>query len=183
MTRIVKPKRAARGAKRIDLSPIRDALRDGRVWTGLGVVVEPSDGGPHWKIEGDDIMIEAVLEPERVPVSARLAAGMWIVPNVGDEVAIIVPSGELDFMPTIVCVLGQAVPTVDGPSPTNIVIARGSVLIHDGNGGAEELVKRSEFLSHGHPTAPTGVVSAPVVAPAPHASPTLFPGTIVLKAK
>lgn len=47
-------------------------------------------------------------------------------------------------------------------------------------GGDEPLVTRAEFLSHGHPTAGTGPVSAPVTA-APAGSAVTFPGTPVLR--
>lgn len=56
------------------------------------------------------------------------------------------------------------------------------VLVDDGSGATEPLVKRSEFLAHGHATAATGPVSPPVLAPAP-SPPNDFPGTAALKAK
>jgi hypothetical protein len=134
-------------------------------------------------------MVEVVLVPDHIRVSARLAAGMWIVPDRRRRGRGALPAGELDFMPVITCVLAHAVPTGQAPSPTRIVIARGpgtQVLIHDGSGGAEELVKRSEFLGHGHPVIATGATSptaGPVACVAPEGSAALFPGTEVLKAK
>ncbi len=60
------------------------------------------------------------------------------------------------------------------------------VLVDDGSGGYEPVVKRSEFLSHGHPIIATGATS-PCAGPVPGASPagtTLnFPGTATLQAK
>lgn len=168
MTRISKPLRGQRATKHLDLTDMRAALADGRQWCGVGVVVKPEDGGEHWVIVGDnaDIMVEVELQPSQEVVTARLAAGMWIVPNLGDEVAVILPAGELDFMPVIVCVLASSVPTTQGPTPTRIVIARGpgtEVLIHDGSGGAEPLVKRSEFNGHSHKApALVGATYAPV---------------------
>ena len=56
------------------------------------------------------------------------------------------------------------------------------VIVDDGAGGTDALVKRSEFLGHGHATAATGPVSPPTaVAPGPDVG--QFPGTAVLKAK
>lgn len=188
MTRVTKPKRGGRPTKRLDLGDIREALKDHRQWSAMGVVSKPEDGGQHYEIVGNnaDVMIEVVLVPDHVRVIARLAAGMWIVPDVGDEVAVLLPAGELDFMPVITCILSHALPSAQGPAPNRIVIARGEVLIHDGEGGASELVKRSEFLSHGHPIIATGATTpcaGPVTGAAPAGSSSLFPGTTVLKAK
>lgn len=55
-------------------------------------------------------------------------------------------------------------------------------LVDDGAGGTEPVVKRSEFLSHGHATAATGPVSPPIVAPSSTPSVT-FPGTTIFQAK
>lgn len=150
--RVSKPKRGRRPAKRVDFTDIRELLRDQRQWTGIGVVSKPEDGGAHWEIVGDnaDVMVEVVLMPDHVRLSARLAAGMWVVPSLGDEVAVILPAGELEFMPVITCILSHALPTAQGPNINRIVIARGEVLIHDGAGGAEALVKKSEYDGHTH---------------------------------
>jgi phage baseplate assembly protein V len=56
------------------------------------------------------------------------------------------------------------------------------VMIDDGTGGLDPLVKRSEFLSHGHATAATGPVSPPIVAPSSTPAAT-FPGTTLLVTK
>lgn len=150
--RIDKPKRGRKAAKRIDLTDIKEALRDRRQWTALGLIVAPTDGSPHWRIESDDqgnqvdVLVEVVLQPSQEQITARLAAGMWTVPALGEEVAVIIPAGRTDFMPTIVCILSSnSVPGGgQGPDPTTIVIARGSVLIHDGNGGAQALAYKSD---------------------------------------
>lgn len=156
-----RPKRGRRGAKRIDLTDMRHLFKDGRVWTGLGVVVAPNNE-PHWQIVADeetgdllDVIVEVELQPSQVLVSARLRAGMWEVPALGDEVAVIIPDGAIDFQPVIVATLSSGVvPAVQGPQPGRIVIVSGEVMIHDGNGGAEPLVRKSEFDGHHH-KAPT----------------------------
>ncbi len=55
------------------------------------------------------------------------------------------------------------------------------VLVSDGSGTPEPLVKRSEFLAHGHPTAGTGPPSPPTPVPPAPTPPPDFPGTEVLK--
>ncbi len=188
MTRVSKQKRGNRGAKRLDLTDIREALKDGRVWTALGVVVQPADGSPHWEIvDNADVMVEVELQPDRVPAFCRLAAGMWIVPTVGEEVAVLIPAGEIEFSPTILCILASVVPGTQGPTPDRIVIARSEVVIHDGSGGASALALKSDvsdlrghYIAHTHATAGgTGTPSPPATA-ATAPTPT---GTTVLKAK
>jgi hypothetical protein len=189
--RITKPKRSKGGAKRLDLSDMRHVFKDGRIWCSIGVVTAP-DGDAHWHVAANDsgtsvdVIVEVVLQPSEDPCSCRLRAGMWEVPNEGDEVLVMLPEGALDFAPIIVCKLSsRSVPTAQGPQPDKLVIVvpnGGEVLVHDGSGGAAPLVTRAEFLSHGHATAATGPVTPPMVAPAP-ASEVLFPGTTVLKAK
>jgi hypothetical protein len=137
--RVTKPRRGRRPVKRLDMSPVLEALKDHRQWTALGVVTQPEDGSAHWQIYGDnaDVLVEVVLQPSQEPVTARLAAGMWIVPNVGDEVAVLLPAGEIDFMPVITCILAHAVPSTQGPQPQRILIVSGEVVIHDG--GADKI--------------------------------------------
>jgi phage baseplate assembly protein V len=60
------------------------------------------------------------------------------------------------------------------------------VLVDDGSGSTEPVVKRSEFLSHGHVIVATGAVSpcaGPVAGAAPAGSAALLPGTDAFKAK
>lgn len=59
----------------------------------------------------------------------------------------------------------------------------GEVLIREEGGDVEPLVKRSEFLAHGHATAATGPVSPPMVAPAPAPPSADFLGTTRLRAQ
>lgn len=185
MTAKRKPYRGRRGTKQLDLTDMKKALRDGRQWTALGIVVAPPDGSAHWKIVGDniDVMVEVELQPSQEPVTARLAAGIWMVPDVGDEVAVMLPAGELDFMPTITCVLASSVPATQGPQPQRILIVRGEVLVHNGSGGAEPLVRKSEFDGHTHPpgsfNAPSG--GGPVTGDSGGAA--AVDGTSVLKAR
>lgn len=140
MTSVTKPLRGRRPTKRLDLTDIKEALADGKQWTALGVVVAGDGGLPHWEIvDGADIHVEVELQPTRERVFARLAAGMWIVPALGEEVAVVIPAGDVTFMPTIVCILANTIPTSQGPTPERIAIRRAEVVIHDGDGGAAAL--------------------------------------------
>jgi hypothetical protein len=154
MTRISKPKRSGTGAKRLDLTDLRELLKDRRVWSAVGRVVMPEGATQHWQIvahEGAnvDIEIEVVLQPSQVPVTARLrGGGWWEVPALNDEVALLVPDGQLEFMPLVIGSLSSnRVPSVQAPSPTCIVIAApagGKVYVHDGTGGAKPLAYKSD---------------------------------------
>jgi hypothetical protein len=140
VTRISKPMRGRRPTKRLDLTDMKEALRSREQWTALGVVIAGEGGKPHYEVlDGADIHVEVELQPMREKVFARLAAGMWVVPSIGEEVAVIVPAGDITFMPTIVCILASSIPATQGPTPERIVITRQEVAIHDGSGGAAAL--------------------------------------------
>lgn len=195
-------RRHRKGAKRLDLSDIRHVLRDRRQWAGLGLVIDP-DGDGHFEIvtEGGgiaEILVEVELVPERTPLTCRLAGsaggnrGLWQVPDEGDEVIVIIPDGDIAFMPSIVGVLSSGrIP--DGVNQTTTVIVDGEVQVHDGSGGVEPVVRKSEYDSlktaldtHVHPAgalldstaSPVTGITASVTVPFPGAS-----GTAVLKAK
>lgn len=166
MTAIAKAFRGQRPNKRLDLTEFRAALEDGKQWTALGVVVAPEDGGPHWEIvDGADIMVEVELQPTRDVVQARLAGGMWVVPDLGEEVAVVLPAGEISFMPTIVCILTASVPTGQAPSPNRIVIARSEIVAHDGAGGAVSLALKSDAQSIVDALTSTAVLAGLAAAP------------------
>lgn len=188
MPKIPKTMRRRVGAKKLDLSDLRHVLRDRRAWAGMGLVIEPEDGEPHFEIvveDGNivDILIEVEIVPERIHVTARLSGsggqntGLWQIPQIGDEVAVLIPDGEVDFCPIIVGVLsGGQIPNGggQGPDQTTTVIVNSKVLVHDGAGGAAPLPTKAEFDAHTHPTGvgPSGVPSnAPIT------------GTTVLEAK
>lgn len=190
--RIDRPKRGKRAAKRLDLTDIKEVLRDGRQWAALGLVVTPEDGSSYWRTELSDdgsqtvdILVELVLQPSQDTCTARLAAGIWMIPALGEEVVVALPAGRIDFMPTIVGLLSSnIVPTgSDAPSPTRIVIMRGEVLITDGNGGTEPLCRKSDIDGHTHPAgtlvAPGGGGAVTGVTGGASA----ITGTYVLKAK
>lgn len=164
MTKIVKPLRPKRPVKRLDMAELRHLLRDRRMWTVLGVVTAPDDGGDHYEVHTNeagkvvDITVEVVTRPVQIDLTCRLkgvgaSAGVVSIPDVGDEVVVEIPDGEIDFMPSIVTVLHRAgvlEPGAQGPAPARVVICAAEVMIHDGSGGAEPLVRKSEFDGHTH---------------------------------
>jgi hypothetical protein len=177
MSRISSPMRGRRPAKRLPMAELRALFRDRRIWAALGIVVKPAEGASdqHWELHTDDagnvtdILVEVQLVPSKIEVTARLggytaAYGIAMVPNVGDEVIVHVPDGEVDWMPVVVAPLstggvagGNA--GAQAPAPGRIVVV-GDVYVHDGSGGAEPLVKKSEYDGHTHDpgtfTAPSG---------------------------
>jgi hypothetical protein len=148
-----RPRRRGAGNKRLDMTEIRSALRDERRWTAIGVIVANTDGSPHWRVEMDgseavDIMVDVVLQPSQVPIECRLQAGMWIVPRIGEEVAVSIPDGQIDFLPCIIGILSSnEVPTVQGPTPDRMVFERDEIVAHDGEGGAVPVAIASDLTA------------------------------------
>lgn len=150
MTRSARPKRRRVASKRLDLTDMRAAFRDGRMWAGIGTVYKPADA-EFWKIvphddgSGFDVHVEVELHPSGQDITARVPAGVWEVPQLGDEVGVILPAGAVDFMPIVVCRLASGVvPSTQGPQPGRTVIVNGEVFVHDGSGGAVALALKSD---------------------------------------
>lgn len=200
--RIDRPKRGRRGAKRLDLSDMKDALKDRRVWNALGVVTVPEDGGDHFTFVHDaggalvDILVEVSLMPDGADVSARMSGfgggagrGFWTVPAPGDEVVVALPAGRYDFQPAIVAVLSSRDipnPSGQGPAPGRVVIvcaAGEQVMIHDGGGGAGAVALAAElndfresYLRHGHTVPIIGAAgTTPTTIALPAGAPPLAP--------
>lgn len=132
--------------------------------------------------------------------------GFSSVPLAGaDTVVTIFPNGDRSH-PIVVAVADRRYrPTGGDPGDVNLyhytgarfrmtkdgdILVRAApgrdVLVDDGSGSTEPVVKRSEFLSHGHVIVATGAVSpcaGPVAGAAPAGSAALFPGTDTLKVK
>lgn len=164
MTRVTKPRRGGRGAKRINPADLRAIVGDNRMWCSLGVVTESSedqDSDYYELIPGSDgqlkdVLIEVLLVPSNIPITARLKGiaqgiGVITIPSLGDEVIVDIPDAAVDWMPSIVAVLSTgSIPNPDGqgPAPRRVLIVADDVLVHDGSGGAEPLVRKSEFDAH-----------------------------------
>jgi phage baseplate assembly protein gpV len=107
-----------------------------------------------------DILVDVELMPEGIDVTCRLSGGagsqgFWVIPAEGDEVVVMMPQGDIAFMPVIVGLLSSYDVDNDGsqgPAPSRTVITNAAVYIHDGAGGAEELVKKSAYEAHIHST-------------------------------
>lgn len=104
--------RPRQASKRLDLTGIKKALRDRRCWTCFGLVVSGEESS-HFEIdENADVLVEVEVQPSLERLTCRLGSiaggpgrGVWAIPPVGTEVAVIVPDGQLDFMPLIVATL------------------------------------------------------------------------------
>lgn len=197
-----RPKRMRSGSKKLEMQDLRKLLADQRIWGVLGIVYAPA-GQQHFSIESGDVLVEVETVPDGLDMTCRLGSpfggasrGIWDVPPVGSEVLVMVPSGRIDFQPTIVSVLSSgAVPA--GIQENRTIIVSGSVLVYDTDPGeAEELAKKSdvervrdEFLGHVHVSAAAGSpTSKPVQEFSLPEEPTAITsidvnGTTVLKSK
>jgi hypothetical protein len=96
-------KRPRPGAKRLDLTELRAAMRDERAWTALGLVWLPPGETSHYDLEpdsngqGTDVLVHVQQMPNGEPLLCRLAcAGVWRIPPIGWEVDLVIPDGELE---------------------------------------------------------------------------------------
>ncbi len=155
--KIHKKLRPDRAVKRLDMAELRHLLRDRRVWSKLAVVTAPEDGGDHYELHEEDgkivdITIEVLTIPDKLDLTCRLgfigaSAGMITIPDVGDEVIVAIPDGEIDFMPAVIAMLprsGVLDAGAQGPAPARVLIVAAEVLIHDGAGGAVPLALKSD---------------------------------------
>lgn len=167
----------------MDLSALKDVLRDERCWTCLAVVTTPEGETDYVEIVTEDgalvdVLVDVVTMPDGNDITCRLFAsgGQWTIPNEGDEVIVTIPAGEIGFMPAIVARFDR--PPSD-LAKGRTVITNAEVFVTDEAGGANELVTMAEFRGHGHPggTGPTGATIDPIPGVGP------ITGTTVLKAK
>lgn len=172
MSDIKKRKKAKKPTKRFDASAMRKVLEDQGFsrgfFTCLGIVQAAEDGGVHFDLDDEDLTVDVLLMPSEELITVRLGSaaagpgwGIWAVPPVGAEVMIAIPDGDTNFQPMIASFYssGQLPP---GLNATTIVISAppgGDVLIHDGDGNTDRLVKESAYKTHKHPSGmgPTGV--------------------------
>ncbi len=177
-------KRPKHAKRRLDLSAIKEALKDERAFPCLGVVTDEGVDS-HFSLDGEDLLIEVELVPGEEQVTARMgfgagsSAGIWFVPPVGTEVALIICDGDVEAGVFIVGVLSSGAVPSDIASGVTVIAAPSKVLIHDGAGGAAPLPTLAEFTNHTHTSGmgPTG----PVIDPIPGVGP--ITGTTVLEAK
>jgi hypothetical protein len=132
-------KRERAGAKKLDLGVIRQAMMDNRVWSGMGVVRLFEGETSHYQIDTTagvaDIMVDVELAPNGERLVCRLsgAAGVWRIPAVGTEVAVIIPEGDFDADAIIVAELSHPTVGVPGLAPAVTIIMNDTVLVHSGD--------------------------------------------------
>lgn len=150
-------KKRGKSAHRLDLTPLKEALKDRRCWTCLAICAAPEGEDSHFEILTDednnpiDILVDVITQPDELELTCRLggmsAIGILTVPAIGDEVLVCLPGGQIDFMPTIVALMSTGrMPKapLQGPAPLRTLIVNFEVLVHDGLGGAEELAYKSD---------------------------------------
>lgn len=116
----IKSKRQRFRSKRLDLTAMREVLQDQRVWARMGVVSAAEDGEHYLIDENADVLLEVSLMPDEDLTTCRLGSlaggpgrGVWAIPPVGTEVAVLVPDGQLDFMPIVIATLASGEVTSD----------------------------------------------------------------------
>lgn len=156
--------------------------------------------------DGPGLQSLQVAAPETVPDGEHYQPyGFSSVPLEGAEGVALFPSGDRGHPLIIVMSDRRYRPTGGEPGEVTVYNNTGAsititkdgdiraraapgrdVLIDDGGGSTEPVVKRSEFLSHGHAIVATGAVSpcaGPVAGALPAGSSTTFPGTATLQVK
>jgi len=118
------------GAKTLDVPEMRELFADPRTWTGLGLVVKRQGEDSHFEIVDGDVLVEVDLMPEGTPLLCRLGSlaggagrGLWRIPPVGTEVALVIPGGDLSETggdPLIVGVLSTG--TIDADLNGDILL-------------------------------------------------------------
>lgn len=113
--------RRTSGSRGVDQTAMSNALKDGKVWCGLGIVVKRQGEQQHYEISDEDVLVSVDLMPEGQPLWCRLGGKyMWRVPPVGSEVMVAMPAGELEQMPSIVTVLSTG--EVDGDLDGDVLL-------------------------------------------------------------
>lgn len=140
------PRSDRRGAKPLDLQPLRDALMDDRVHVGLGKVVKRDGESTHFEIADGDVLVEVDLVSDAgQPLTCRLGGmaggagtGLWRIPPVGTEVVVLIPMGELERAdPVIVGTLASGTAPAGLDETTLVVLNPGKVRIHATAGDVE----------------------------------------------
>jgi hypothetical protein len=135
-------KRGRRAGRRMSMPEVRAAISDRQrqTWVGIGLVKPPPGGGSHYDVDDDvGVLVSVELQPEGQPVMARLGGlgeggsnGVWRIPPLGSEVAVVVPGGDLDADACIVGVLASGGTPGELDGDTLVVRAPKIVIIADG---------------------------------------------------
>lgn len=91
----------------MDLDTMRAPLADRRVWGGLGLVWKPPQHDKHYEFYDNDVLVYVRMQPTDDEIICRLvsANGLWVIPPLGSEVAVLVPMGDYEAEPMIVGIL------------------------------------------------------------------------------
>ncbi len=164
-------KRPRHSTRRIDTSSLKEllGLEGDMIFPCLGIVTD-EDVDSHFSIEGTgdgtDLFIEVQLVPGDERMTARMGVagagagqGIWFIPPVGTEVVLIICDGEIEAGAVIVGVLSTGSLPNGVAAGTTVITNSSKVLIHNGNGTTDQLVLKTAYAAHVHPsgTGPTGV--------------------------
>jgi hypothetical protein len=152
----IKRPKLAKATRRWDPAALREALADGKVHASLALVV--LEDGSHFEIDEYGVLVHLELQPSGIACTARLGGmGLYAIPPVGAEVAVLVPDGEVEMGPVVVARTDQAPDGLDGSTFVIQVPAGGELVVHDGAADdAVKLVTWADFENHTHTTAGTG---------------------------
>lgn len=170
------------------LSSLRDLVKDEEMAHVVlaQVVVRDGETAQWYKTAEGHIAVTCKTHRHGSPIDAILptllgnSKGIFGIPETGTEVAIGFDGGDFEGDAFVLAVYGGVIPS--SMDDAKIIIVGDEVHVTTSDGGTSEpLVKRSEFLNHGHATAGTGTPSAPI-AVTPSGSDITFPGTDSLRA-
>lgn len=172
MTAIATRFRRMKAARYPEISNLRRAMKDGLVWSAIGLVFKPDDASSHWHFENAggetvedpadaaELLVEVMLIPDKTDVTCRLgarfgasSAGLWDIPAEGDEVAVLLPMGEVAFRPIIVDIVSHSPPARVSADRTVLVatkpleIIAPSIVATDASGEAVELATKADVAA------------------------------------
>lgn len=121
------------------MAPVRDVVRQlGGQWVAIGTVM-PAQGGQHYDTHGGkDVTVEVELHPSGATITCRIGSaaggpdqGVWGVPEPGDEVAVLIPDGEIDAGGIVVATLSSG-GAPDRAAPKTVLVKADKVIVQAG---------------------------------------------------
>ena len=111
-------RKGKRGSAGIDLSSLKEAMHDDRIWSAIGIVRAREGEGSHYEVDDGEVLVDVDFGDWVMPVWCPLGgtggietAGIWRIPSPGTLVVISVLNGHEADMPCIVATLSSgAVP-------------------------------------------------------------------------
>ncbi len=119
----------------------------------IGLVMESEDGGDHWDMDAEDLIVTVELVPSGRQLPCRVMApaggpnqGVWSIPPEGAEVVVAIPGGDSDEGGVVIgCLSTGAVPV--GLGDDKVVIAAVNSAYLGGTEGAERTYKADALLT------------------------------------